>query len=288
MQINRENYESWMIDYIEGNLSAVQAEQLRHFLTLHPELQAELDAFELTKLQPDLTVIFENKDILKKQEAGKVLSLSNWKNYAIGIAASLMLFTGIWFFTSNNSVTNGIAYTSDQLEKPAFAFKHKPAINPVHTVNQTVVTDKSLYAVKANTGINNNNTEHQEQAPEEDYAANKKYQHLIDVMMATDAVEYASIDTIDYIKLRGKIERDVNDAYINYVFANYVHINDNASEKMSIIDKYNNTVAFAESIGSLLGIGQDQDNASKQQDNIRETHIKVFDIEYYNRKKTNK
>ena len=45
MKININNYEEWMIDYIEGNLSDAQVKEMQEFLTFHPELKAELDLF---------------------------------------------------------------------------------------------------------------------------------------------------------------------------------------------------------------------------------------------------
>lgn len=67
MNININNYEEWMIDYIEGNLSAAQEKELNEFLVFHPELKAELELFSATKLQPDMHVVFADKNSLKKQ-----------------------------------------------------------------------------------------------------------------------------------------------------------------------------------------------------------------------------
>ncbi|MFN0276812.1 MAG: hypothetical protein ACKVPJ_13780, partial [Chitinophagales bacterium] len=73
MNININNYEELMIDYIEGNLSDEQEKQLLQFIKIHPELKAELEVFELTKLKPDMSIVFANKEMLKKQEAGRVI-----------------------------------------------------------------------------------------------------------------------------------------------------------------------------------------------------------------------
>jgi len=43
MQIERSNYEIWFIDWIDGNLSETEVEQLKHFLTANPDLKAEFD-----------------------------------------------------------------------------------------------------------------------------------------------------------------------------------------------------------------------------------------------------
>ena len=65
MKINHNNYEAYLIDYLEGNLSAEQEKALQAFLDQHPELAAELEDMSLYQLKaPNLT--FENKDALKK------------------------------------------------------------------------------------------------------------------------------------------------------------------------------------------------------------------------------
>ncbi len=43
MKITRENYEAWLLDYMEGNLTEVQRAELLIFLSQHPNLEAEFD-----------------------------------------------------------------------------------------------------------------------------------------------------------------------------------------------------------------------------------------------------
>jgi hypothetical protein len=43
MEIDRTNYEIWLIDWLEGNLSDLQVEQLKLFLNENPELREEFD-----------------------------------------------------------------------------------------------------------------------------------------------------------------------------------------------------------------------------------------------------
>ena len=101
MKININNYEEWMIDYIEGNLSDAQVKEMQEFLTFHPELKAELDLFNETKLQPDTTVVFENKESLKKAVGGRVVTMYSWVKYAASVAAVVMVFAGVRWFNSN-------------------------------------------------------------------------------------------------------------------------------------------------------------------------------------------
>ncbi|MDP3463729.1 MAG: hypothetical protein Q8S18_13135 [Bacteroidales bacterium] len=68
MQINRQNYEAWLLDHIEGRLSAAQSLRLMKFVNNNPELGLweELTG-ELTLLQSE-TISYEFKNQLKKSE----------------------------------------------------------------------------------------------------------------------------------------------------------------------------------------------------------------------------
>jgi len=67
MDINRENYESWFLDYIEGSLTAGQISQVHHFVSENPDLQKEFSEWKQTLLKPDLTVVFHDKESLKRR-----------------------------------------------------------------------------------------------------------------------------------------------------------------------------------------------------------------------------
>ena len=50
---NHENIDYWLFDWVEGNLSPEQEEQLRVFLLIHPEYEADADAWRGTTLQSE-------------------------------------------------------------------------------------------------------------------------------------------------------------------------------------------------------------------------------------------
>jgi len=66
MNINKNNYEAYFLDYHEGNLSPQGVADLFLFLSQHPELKKELDDFENVALNDFSTPVFENKESLKK------------------------------------------------------------------------------------------------------------------------------------------------------------------------------------------------------------------------------
>jgi len=75
MEINRSNYEAYLLDHLEGRLSTGDQQRLREFLALNPDCDPGLEAEELLTLSPEDTR-FSGKDALKKRfpESGKPLA----------------------------------------------------------------------------------------------------------------------------------------------------------------------------------------------------------------------
>jgi len=67
-KIGKNNYEAYVLDYLEGNLGAEETHDLMVFLEQHPDLKKDLD-LDLTQvsLNPSMTV-FEHKAALKVSE----------------------------------------------------------------------------------------------------------------------------------------------------------------------------------------------------------------------------
>jgi anti-sigma factor RsiW len=66
MEINRYNYEAFLLDLLEGRLSAEDRQQLRDFLLLNPDCADELAEVHPWVLEEE-KVLFRNKTILKKE-----------------------------------------------------------------------------------------------------------------------------------------------------------------------------------------------------------------------------
>ncbi|MEX2369600.1 MAG: hypothetical protein WD578_01235 [Bacteroidales bacterium] len=64
MNINRDNYEAFFLDYAEGNLSSREEEMLHRFLKFNPDLEEELRSFRLEPV-PDEQITFPGKETLK-------------------------------------------------------------------------------------------------------------------------------------------------------------------------------------------------------------------------------
>jgi hypothetical protein len=65
MNIDRSNYEIWLIDWLDGNLSDIRVEQLKLFLKENPDIKEEFEGLKSIGLKPDLTSL-PNRNHLKK------------------------------------------------------------------------------------------------------------------------------------------------------------------------------------------------------------------------------
>jgi hypothetical protein len=68
MIINKENYELYAIDYIDGNLSPSQERQMEQFLSKNPAIKKELKGLGLVVISPNEAIVFEGKAALIKKE----------------------------------------------------------------------------------------------------------------------------------------------------------------------------------------------------------------------------
>lgn len=69
MDINKNNYEAWLLDLIEGNLSAKESHKLRDFLLLNPDCAADLDDSTPLVLEAE-EISFSGKADLHKEIPG--------------------------------------------------------------------------------------------------------------------------------------------------------------------------------------------------------------------------
>ncbi len=78
-KINIDNYEAYLLDYMEGNLSNEEITLLKAFASQHPELNIDLEELELVELEDD-SLKFEGKAALKKS-ADQLVSDEDYINY---------------------------------------------------------------------------------------------------------------------------------------------------------------------------------------------------------------
>jgi hypothetical protein len=137
MDINRNNYESFFLLYLDRELSAADKHEVEKFLTENRDLQKEFALLQQTMLIHDDT-IFEPKELLFREEEKRRILPLYWMRIAAAVA--LILTTG-WFviteISKNHSETMGVdhraAISSTQSKQ-----------DPLKTNKENIVTDKSL------------------------------------------------------------------------------------------------------------------------------------------------
>ena len=89
--IDETNYEDFMIREVEGSLSPEETSGLIEFITQNPHLENDRKLFDLTRLQPDLSKVFEDKASLKRS----VVPVRRIVYYALAAAASVTLLFSV-------------------------------------------------------------------------------------------------------------------------------------------------------------------------------------------------
>ena len=84
MNVNRDNYESWFLDYLDGRLDAGQTGMLMSFLEFNPDLKEELEGMELLKLEAAGTE-YDLKASLRKPASSPTPGniIENFEDYCI-------------------------------------------------------------------------------------------------------------------------------------------------------------------------------------------------------------
>ncbi len=82
MKITRNNYEPYFMDYFDGNLSDAEINMLEKFLLDNPDLREELEGTEKIIIQPE-TIIFDQKDLLKRPDLSLPVNKNNFEDFCI-------------------------------------------------------------------------------------------------------------------------------------------------------------------------------------------------------------
>jgi hypothetical protein len=97
MSISQQNYEEWIVAFLDGELSDDELVLFHEFFAANPDLQSELDAYGTVKFEEEEVVVFEHKEKLYKKAGALVLLKKVWP-----LAAALVLAFAIWPFVNNN------------------------------------------------------------------------------------------------------------------------------------------------------------------------------------------
>ena len=87
--ISENNFEEWLLLYIDNELTAQEKIAVEEFVAGHPSAETVLQQLQKTKLHPEHSVVFSNKEILyRREKRTPVIAIRVWR---IAVAAALLL-----------------------------------------------------------------------------------------------------------------------------------------------------------------------------------------------------
>ncbi|AWO01667.1 hypothetical protein DLD77_08140 [Chitinophaga alhagiae] len=91
--VNLQNYEPFLLSYIDGELSGEETAAVEQFAAAHPAVQKELEIWKATRLQPDLNIRFEHKAALYRHTTTvRRMRPAYWWAAAAAVVAGAVFF----------------------------------------------------------------------------------------------------------------------------------------------------------------------------------------------------
>ncbi len=116
--INDTNYQEYFIASVEGDLNTKQQNQLSLFLQSHSDLLEEYTLFNLSKLKPDTSIVYENKKQLKKFILTETIFNRKTILQTASIAASFLIIVSVALFINNTKVDTTNALSENKNTPP--------------------------------------------------------------------------------------------------------------------------------------------------------------------------
>lgn len=96
------NYERFLLDYVDNELSVSEKRELEVLISQHPQIQQELSLLQAARLTPDFAVTFGNKaSLYRRRERSKVRPLWWWS-----AAAAVVVGLSVWLLPGQRSGEN--------------------------------------------------------------------------------------------------------------------------------------------------------------------------------------
>lgn len=87
--------------YADGELSPSEIKTVEALLATDRSAKAELNILQQTKLQPDTSVVFADKQSLYRTEGGRVVGFKWWRVAAAAVLLGLVVWTGVTVYNNN-------------------------------------------------------------------------------------------------------------------------------------------------------------------------------------------
>jgi hypothetical protein len=114
--INSDNYDEYLVQYIDNELNAEQKAAVEAYADNNPAVRSELELLLKTKLQPEASITFINKESLYRREEApvrRIVPIGWWRIAAAVLLLIALTIGGFTFFKNNRTPGKDIAGTKD-------------------------------------------------------------------------------------------------------------------------------------------------------------------------------
>ena len=131
--ISLENYTSFFVLYGDDELDNDQKAGVEDFVYRHPQTRVEFEQLLQSRLRPDNSFVFENKEILyRKEEDDRVVPFRWWR---LAAAAMVLLMAGaFWLYQSaknkQSEIVQQVQPANNQQQQAPLPEKIKPVLVP--------------------------------------------------------------------------------------------------------------------------------------------------------------
>lgn len=110
--INADNQEEWLVQYIDNELINEQKAAVEIYVANNPSVKAELELLQRTKLRPEASITFFNKELLYRREETPVRFMVPVRLWRVAAAVLLLIaltIGGIAIFKNYRTPEKGLA-----------------------------------------------------------------------------------------------------------------------------------------------------------------------------------
>lgn len=191
-----ENFDRWMFDYLEDNLSANERTSFEDFLLNNPEFELEADAWSNAVVE-DEAIAYPNEEALTRDK--KVVGWYVWAAFFAGL-----LGFGAWFGLYSNQPSLKVTHSENQFIKNVQFANQDQALNTYHfkteksTLN-TVTSFTNSNALKNNNAPGNSTKTNR-------YNANNNFVNITSVnVLGNKSKAKTELNTENYEKIATEI-----------------------------------------------------------------------------------
>lgn len=261
MNINHDNIEAYIIDYIDGELDDATSTAVLDFIQLHPTYQTMLDEYKQTIMCEEplpAHITFDKSTLYKSEENDHIVAFKpkyQWKNAVAAILVLGIMVPFLW----PKSVTNDIE-TNDTISTISTTTQHEPvhttpsqtAAITTHT-NVTIAAPKMIALATHDTESKNNTKKALDTRIDEDdisYIANQALATIdIDLKAKELMAPVASIPEPIQVNNQNKLSEYFN---VN------LPIDDMKAEGVALIEKINKAKELINNTTIIAKIGNKQ------------------------------